>query len=238
MDFNTREEQFFADYSSAADARFSETDPAENDCPPLKKRKRVHWSAELVEIFYFVPNKDLLPSFAEIRQRRMSKSRSHRSRASTLTRSAEQISTIMVMKGLQLISTKLNDLTVGNVAEDSNPRWDELLQIYIIKERLKDEKSDWVWTFSVCRAFGRIISFTHKGLTKELAGRGRIWRHTVCSLSINTACGHAWHSPGWVRVLNQGVPERPRLIIRRIFGAFVERLPCNKDWCSVDPRTR
>ena len=114
----------------------------ENEVPPLKKCKRVHWSTDLVEIFYFVPNKDLLPSFAEIRHRRATKNRGKR--ASSLSRSAEQISTVMVMKGLQLISTKLNDLTMGGITEDRNPRWDELLQIYIVKERLKDEKSDWV----------------------------------------------------------------------------------------------
>ncbi|PFX20159.1 hypothetical protein AWC38_SpisGene15407 [Stylophora pistillata] len=118
----------------------------EDPTPPFKKHKRVHWSQDLVEVFYFVPtNNSVIPPFADYcSSNRKSRQRKSRRTASSLTRSAEQISTVMVMRGLQFITKQLNDLTVGSVSEDRSSRWDELLQLYMIRERLKDEKGDWV----------------------------------------------------------------------------------------------
>lgn len=125
-------------------------DSADDDpSPPYKKHKRVHWSQDLVEIFYFVPtNSNVIPPFTAeycgTAASRKSRQRKARRTASSLTRSAGQISTVMVMRGLQFITKQLNDLTVGSVSEDRSRRWDELLQLYMIRERLKDEKGDWV----------------------------------------------------------------------------------------------
>ena len=118
----------------------------EDPTPPFKKHKRVHWSQDLVEVFYFVPtNNAVIPPFADYcSSNRKSRQRKPRRTASSLTRSAGQISTVMVMRGLQFITKQLNDLTVGRVSEDRSSRWDELLQLYMIRERLKDEKGDWV----------------------------------------------------------------------------------------------
>ena len=121
----------------------SDDDPAS---PPYKKHKRVHWSQDLVEIFYFVPtqnNSVISPLTEYCGSPKLRKKKSRRS-ANSLTRSAGQISTVMVMRGLQFITRQLNDLSVGSVSDDRSRRWDELLQLYMIKERLKDEKGDWV----------------------------------------------------------------------------------------------
>lgn len=114
--------------------------------PPYKKHKRVHWSQDLVEIIYFVPtqnNSVLSPLTEYCGSPKLRKKKSRRS-TNSLTRSAGQISTVMVMRGLQFITRQLNDLSVGSVSEDRSRRWDELLQLYMIRERLKDEKGDWV----------------------------------------------------------------------------------------------
>ena len=121
----------------------ADDDPA----PPFKKHKRVHWSQDLVEIFYFVPtNNTVIPPFTAeyCATGRKTRQKKARRTASALTRSAGQISTVMVMRGLQFITKQLNDLTVGSVSEDRSRRWDDLLQLYVIRERLKDEKGDWV----------------------------------------------------------------------------------------------
>lgn len=121
----------------------ADDDPA----PPYKKHKRVHWSQDLVEIFYFVPtNNTVIPPFTAeyCATGRKTRQKKARRTASALTRSAGQISTVMVMRGLQFITKQLNDLTVGSVSEDRSRRWDDLLQLYMIRERLKDEKGDWV----------------------------------------------------------------------------------------------
>lgn len=114
--------------------------------PPYKKHKRVHWSQDLVEIFYFVPtNNSVIPPLTDYcATGRKPRQRKARRTATSLTRSAGQISTVMVMRGLQFITKQLNDLTVGSVSEDRSRRWDDLLQLYMIRERLKDEKGDWV----------------------------------------------------------------------------------------------
>ena len=122
---------------------------AEDEAPIYKKRrKRVHWSQDLVEIFYFVPTHNVNGVVADCcAPRRPRHQKRARRTASLLTRSAGQISTIMVMRGLQFITKQFNDLTVANVngPDDRTRRWDELLQLYMIRERLKDEKGDWVW---------------------------------------------------------------------------------------------
>ena len=121
--------------------------PDDDPAPPYKKHKRVHWSQDLVEIFYFVPtNNTVIPPFTAEYCATSRKSRQKKARraASALTRSAGQISTVMVMRGLQFITKQLNDLSVGSVSEDRSRRWDDLLQLYMIRERLKDEKGDWV----------------------------------------------------------------------------------------------
>lgn len=121
----------------------ADDDPA----PPYKKHKRVHWSQDLVEIFYFVPtNNAVIPPFTAeyCATGRKTRQKNARRTAGALTRSAGQISTVMVMRGLQFITKQLNDLTMGSVSEDRSRRWDDLLQLYMIRERLKDEKGDWV----------------------------------------------------------------------------------------------
>lgn len=121
----------------------SDDEPAS---PPYKKHKRVHWSQDLVEIFYFVPtqNNSVIPPFTEYCDSPRTRKKKSRRSANSLTRSAGQISTVMVMRGLQFITRQLNDLSVGNVSDDRSRKWDELLQLYMIRERLKDEKGDWV----------------------------------------------------------------------------------------------
>ena len=122
----------------------SDDDPAS---PPHKKHKRVHWSQDLVEIFYFVPTQpnSVIPPFTEYNcgSPKLRKKKPRRA-SNSLTRSAGQISTVMVMRGLQFITRQLNDLSVGSASDDRSRKWDELLQLYMIRERLKDEKGDWV----------------------------------------------------------------------------------------------
>ena len=119
----------------------------DNDAsPPFKKHKRVHWSQDLVEIFYFVPtqNSAVIPPFSECSGSPKLRRKKTRGSANSLTRSAGQISTVMVMRGLQFITKQLNDLSVGSVSDDRSRKWDDLLQLYMIRERLKDEKGEWV----------------------------------------------------------------------------------------------
>lgn len=115
--------------------------------PPFKKHKRVHWSQDLVEIIYFVPTQSnpVLPPFSEYYGSPKFKRKKKQETANSLTRSAGQISTVMVMRGLQFITRQLNDLSVGSsLSDDRSRKWDDLLQLYMIRERLKDEKDDWV----------------------------------------------------------------------------------------------
>lgn len=114
--------------------------------PPYKKHKRVHWSQDLVEIFYFVPtqNNSVISPLAEYCSSPKLRKKKSRRTGNSLTRSAGQISTVMVMRGLQFITRQLNDLTVGSLSDDRSRRWDDLLQLYMIRERLKEEKGEWV----------------------------------------------------------------------------------------------
>ena len=113
--------------------------------------KRVHWSEDLEEVFYFVPNhsgRRRSRSFTD----RSSRSRSPKQRPLRRSMSTSnvapnghsQFSCIMVQKSLQFLTRELTDLSLHYNGGEGETNWGSLRQLYSMSERLRHEKGDWV----------------------------------------------------------------------------------------------
>ena len=113
--------------------------------------KRVHWSEDLEEIFYFVPSysdRRRSRSFTERRGRsRSPKQRTLRRAKSTgnlTTNGFSEFSCVMVQRSLQFLTKGLTDLSIHYNSGDCKTNWGSLKQLYSMSERLKHEKGEWV----------------------------------------------------------------------------------------------
>ena len=113
--------------------------------------KRVYWSEDLEEVFYFVPiNSDRRRSrsFTERRGRsRSPKQRTLRRTKSTgniATNGLSDFSCIMVQKSLQFLTRELPDMSLHCNNGDEKTNWGSLKQLYSMSEWLRHEKGEWV----------------------------------------------------------------------------------------------